>query len=264
MKQFILKNKKAIAGMAACLLIGGVTMSFEDTPYVSQIMDARIGKDTVPDKFSGSAMKMTDFDKLTGSLDNSVICIDAMKDMDMNRQIEMTLEQVNIDAIMKELAASLSKIDIAGLVADVKFSLDDMEWKNKNGEIKEAIEAAKQELENSRAEFSNIDKAGIKKELQEARTELEEARQELNEINVQKIRQEAKVNIDEARLELQQTKALFRELDKDGLVNSKEGFTIEYKDSDLYINDIKQSQQVTGKYRKYINKNHFKIKIEKE
>ncbi len=33
MKQFILKNKKAIAGISAALVIGVITMSFQDTPF---------------------------------------------------------------------------------------------------------------------------------------------------------------------------------------------------------------------------------------
>jgi len=57
---------------------------------------------------------------------------------------------------------------------------------------------------------------------------------------------------------------MFNEMEKDGLINSKEGFTIEYKNKDLYIDGKKQSEKTTGKYRKYFKQDHFKIRIDKE
>ncbi len=57
---------------------------------------------------------------------------------------------------------------------------------------------------------------------------------------------------------------MFNEMEKDGLINSKEGFTIEYKNKDLYIDGKKQSEKTTDKYRKYFKQDHFKIRIDKE
>jgi hypothetical protein len=48
------------------------------------------------------------------------------------------------------------------------------------------------------------------------------------------------------------------------LISSKEGFTIEYKNKELYIDGKKQSVKTTDKYQKYFKKEHFKITIEKE
>lgn len=267
MKKFILRNKNAIAGMAACLLIGGVMMSFQDTPYVNQIMDTRIGADTVPDKFSNSTMKMKDFDNLIENLDKDMIRVGDMKDIDMEmirQQVEMSLKEVDMDKIMKDVEQSLSKIDLTKLMDEIKISLQDIDRKEHEGELKKAIEEGHKELEKAKMEIKNIDREKIRKELQEAKVEIEKARKELKEINMEKIMQEAKAGIDEARVELQQTKAMFTEMEKDGLVNSKQGFSIEFKNKDLYINYVKQPQQVTDKYRKYIKEDHFKIKIEKE
>ena len=52
MKQFILKNKKALTGIAAMLLIGSVTMSFQDSPLnpVKSYQLYPSGLDTVPEK----------------------------------------------------------------------------------------------------------------------------------------------------------------------------------------------------------------------
>ena len=57
---------------------------------------------------------------------------------------------------------------------------------------------------------------------------------------------------------------MFTEMEQDGLINSKQGFNIEYKNKNLYINGAKQSEQVTSKYRKYFKDEHFEITIDKE
>ena len=70
--------------------------------------------------------------------------------------------------------------------------------------------------------------------------------------------------IDKAKEELRLTKEMFTEMEKDGLIDPKQGFTIEYKNKDLYIDGKKQSAKTTDKYRKYFKKDHFKMTIEKE
>ena len=57
---------------------------------------------------------------------------------------------------------------------------------------------------------------------------------------------------------------MFNEMEADGLINTRDGFTIEYKDKDLFINGNKQPEKVTDKYRKYFKGDHFKITIDKE
>ena len=56
---------------------------------------------------------------------------------------------------------------------------------------------------------------------------------------------------------------MFNEMERDGLISTKEGFSIEYKDRSLYINGNKQTEQVTDKYRKYIKREHFRIDIDR-
>ena len=47
----------------------------------------------------------------------------------------------------------------------------------------------------------------------------------------------------------------------DGLIDKKKGYTIEWKNGDLYINDKVQPKSVSDKYRKYED---FKGKIKME
>jgi len=275
MKQFILKNKKAVGTTLALLLVGGITMSFQDSPFsynkfaVQENSDFRkCCFDTVPDKDFNGSIKMKDFDKLQGELDRSLLQLnEELKKMDfskMQKEIESSLKSVDMEKIMRDVERSLKNIDLDKTLASVNASLQDLNLDLKSEEIEKAMNEAKKEIEKAKTEISNIDKEAIKKELEQAKKEVEKSKAEIDKIDMDKIMSEAKEDINKAKEELKLTKELITELEKDGLVNSKEGFTLEYKNKDLYIDGKKQSAEVTDKYRKYFKKDDFKIKIGKE
>ncbi|CAN5858250.1 hypothetical protein BH11BAC4_BH11BAC4_24080 [soil metagenome] len=43
---------------------------------------------------------------------------------------------------------------------------------------------------------------------------------------------------------------MFTVMEQDGLINLKKGFMLEYNGIERYINGSKQTEEVTGKYRK--------------
>ena len=270
MKQFIVKNRKALTGLVAVLLIGGITMSFQDSPFLSQKFPVQDNlNDTLPEKKSECSMTMKDFNKLVNEFDKTVLeqVNEALKKIDLSniqQTIENSLKQVDIEKIMKDVELSIKSIDIDKIANDVSSSLKDINLDKTNGEIKEAIEEAKKGIENAREEIKDINMDEIKKEMENAKLEIERSKLTLKEIDVPKIMKEVKSGIDEAKKELKQTKAMFDEMEKDGLISAKDGFTIEYKEKDLYINGTKQSEKVTDRYRKYFKEDHFKIKIDKE
>jgi len=104
----------------------------------------------------------------------------------------------------------------------------------------------------------------ISKELEQAKIEIEKSKSEIKNIDMDKVMKEARDGIAEAKEELKQTKAMFNEMEKDGLISQKDGFSIEFKDKDLYINGKKQPENVADKYRKYTKDKNFKITIDKE
>jgi paraquat-inducible protein B len=250
MKQFILKHKKAITGAIAVLLIGGITMSFQDSPFSytkftvqeDSGMPPKYPLDTVPEKEYSGSMKMKDFDNLQKVLDKSLLEATAeIKKIDfakIQKEIESSLKSVDMEKIMEEVNRSLKAVDMDKLLADVTSSLNDINWGDKDEEIEKALKEAKKEIEKSSAEIDKLD--------------------------MDKIMNEAREGIDKAKEELKLTKEMFNEMEKDGLINPKEGFTVEYKNKDLYIDGKKQSDKTTDKYRKYFKKDHFKIKIDKE
>lgn len=276
MKQFILKNKKAITGAIAILLIGGITMSFQDSPFSYTKFSVqedlaptpKCNLDTVPEKEYSGSMKMKDFDNLQNVLDKSILdAVAEIKKIDfakIQKDIESSLKAVDMEKIMADVSRSLKAVDMDKLLAEVKSSLNDIDLEGKNEEIEKALREAKKEIEKAKMEIKDIDGDKIQKELEKARLEMEKSKVELNKLDLNKIMSEAREGIDKAKEELKLTKEMFNEMEKDGLINSKEGFTIEYKNKDLYIDGKKQSEKTTDKYRKYFKQDHFKMRIDKE
>jgi translation initiation factor 2 beta subunit (eIF-2beta)/eIF-5 len=71
------------------------------------------------------------------------------------------------------------------------------------------------------------------------------------------------MEIQKAKKEMQDFKAFEEGLEKDGLINKKEGYTIEHKDGQLIINGKIQSQEIYDKYRSFLD-NHKKFKLEND
>jgi len=269
MKQFILKNKTALKGLAAALVIGAVTMSFQDSFLMNQKFDLSQNlKDTVPEKNFEGNFKMKDFDNLNETIEKSMEAAQsALKNIDLTslqKNIDASLKNINMDEIMKNVQTSLKNIDLDKMMAEVKNSLKDINWKETEGTINSAMKEAQAEIEKAQVEIKNINTEEIKKEIENAKLEVEKSKDAFKHIDMDKLMKEAKEGADKAKQSLSRTKAMFTEMENDGLINTKDGFTIEYKDKDLYINNKKQSEQVTDKYRKYFTEGHFKITIDKD
>jgi hypothetical protein len=282
MKQFLLKHKKTVIGTAAVLLIGGITMSFQDSPFsynrftvqdtqLQQDPPKKYCNDTVPEKNYHGSMTMKEFDNLQNVLDKTLVDVmDQVKKIDLSKiqkDVEAALKSVDMEKIMRDVNLSLKNVDLDKIMADVNLSLKNIDWKDKDGEIEKAMKEVQKELEKVKLELKDIDKEAIQKEMEKAKLEIEKSKTELGKlekIDMDKIMKEAKEGIEEGKTELRLIKEMFNEMEKDGLIDPKKGFTIEYKDKDLYIDGKKQSEKTTDKYRKYIKDDHFKITIEKE
>lgn len=272
MKQFILNHKKAIAGTVAMLLIGFSTMSFPDSPlgYSKFTGEDELVNggctDTLPGK---EGIKMKDFDKLQTELDKVLGQVGAeLKGIDFEKlqkdAAEIALKELDVEKIMKSVEQSLKSIDLDKTLADVTSSLKDLKIDYQKEEVEKALAEATKEIEKAKREIKEINKESIKKELEEAKKEIEKSKVEIEKIDMDKIMNEARAGVDKAKEELKLTKEMFTEMEKDGLVNSKAGFTVEYKNKELFIDGKKQDERTTNKYRKYFKEDHFKIKIEKE
>ena len=272
MKQFILTNKKALAGVAGALLIGGITMSFQDSPFTYSKFavdeDPRIFQvcsDTLPDK---EGIKMKDLGKLQSELDRSMLQVNGeLKKLDLSKvqlDVEAALKKIDMNKISKDVELALKQVDISKIMADVSASLKDINAGMHKAEVETALAEAAKEIDQAKLELKEVDQEMISKELSNAKKEIDKARLTIDKIDMDKLMAEARAGIETAKAELKLTKEMLTEMEKDGLVNAKQGFTVEYKNKDLYIDGVKQAEKTTDKYRRYFKGEDFKIKIDKE
>jgi copper chaperone CopZ len=269
MKQFIAKNKRAITGIAACILIGGTTLAFQDSPVIhlqypyNEQSQTTCSTDTTPDK----KMTMKQLDELTDNLDVEL------------KNVAEELKKINMEDIIKQVEASLKEVNLEKINADVQKSLASVNFQNIEKEIKDALKEVKcdkinadvkQALQEAKTEMNKVNTAEIKKAMEEAGKALDKAKLELKQIDFGKIMDNAKEGIDKAKAKLRSMKTMFTEMEKDGLIDTKAGFTVNFKDGDLFINGKKQPKAVTDKYSKYISDvkdfddKDFSITIDKE
>ena len=79
---------------------------------------------------------------------------------------------------------------------------------------------------------------------------------------IEKEMENAKASIEKAKVEMKEYKGFVDGLEKDGLINKKEGYTIQHKNDELIINGKKQPADVYNKYRTFLKK-HEKFTIKK-
>jgi hypothetical protein len=268
MKQFIAKYKKSVLGIAACLLIGLVALSFQDSPLVhakTQVSGEEplpgepfVCKDTTPPSKKLSAKEM---EKLNVELEQALKTVAAkLKEVDwskVNLQVSEALKEIDFEKIKASIDQSLKSVDFAAIEKEVETALKEVDMGKVNAEIKQSLQEAKREME-------KVNWEEIKKELAEARAEIEKARMELKGIDMDKIMDEAKEGIEKAKAELKQLKTLLTELEKDGLIDRKKNVKLEYKDGSLYIDGKQQSKEVSDKYCQYVKDGKLDITINKE
>ncbi|MEO8403658.1 MAG: hypothetical protein ABI480_03660 [Chitinophagaceae bacterium] len=231
-------------------------------------------------KSVNEAMKSIDMQKIQAEVKN------AMKDIDMDKireQINTAMKEVDVEKIQREVKESLSNInwdDLKKEMAEAK----DMDLSKTNIDMKkiqETIDNAMKSVdmqkiqEQINASMSNIDWDKIKKDVDEAKNiDLSKMEIDLKKMNLEmeklgpKIEEEmkkAKVQIEKAKVDLKDYKELVDGLDKDGLLNKKEPYTLVHKDGQLLINGKQVSAQTYDKYRSVLKKHEtFTIKKDKD
>ncbi len=203
MKQFILKNKNLLMGTGAALVIGIVTMSFQDSPFVQQKLGAQeMYMDTTkPKKKVNQAeldramkelqltlqqlteeIKHIDLSHITAEVNN------AMKEIDVQKIVDEALKEVDVKKIMEEVNSSLKEIDGKKIAAEVNEALKEVDI---NKEVQQALKEIDREKINAEIEASmkdlklelkHFDKDQIKKELEKVKKELERTREELKKV----------------------------------------------------------------------------------
>jgi len=209
--------------------------------------------DTVPKNKADK--KVRDLDDVLDELDRADFKVDmgkvneqlkeAMKEIDMAKiqmEVDKALKSVDMEKMKDEIAKATQEIDAAKIQQDIKESLDKIDWKK---------------MEKDLEEVKKIDLSKLNEDMKKLDLQMKELGPK-----IEKEMEKAKVEISKAKEEMKEYKDFVDGLDKDGLINKNQPYSIEHKNGVLTINGKKQPPSVYTKYRSFLQK-HKKFNIKK-
>lgn len=197
------------------------------------------------------SLKEIDFEKLEKQISEATQNI-RLNEQEIKAQVEKAMEQVNAAKIQANVQMALKEADAAKLKADADKAIKDVDFEKMKAEIETSL--AKIDWDKINKDLERVKKTDFSKmeaDLQKMKPEIEKSMKEAHE------------NIERAKQELKTYKTLIDGLDKDGLINKKEDYTIEYKTGVLTINGNMQPAEVVNKYSDLL-KGHKDFTIKKD
>ena len=150
---------------------------------------------------------------------------------------------VDMDMVNEQLKEAMKQIDMAKIKMDVDKAMKEVDMEKVNEQMKEAMK--------------QIDMTKLDADLKKLEIEMKGLGPK-----IEKEMENAKASIEKAKVEMKEYKSFVDGLEKDGLINKKEGYTIQHKNGELIINGKKQPAGVYNKYRSFLKK-HDKFTIKK-
>ena len=199
------------------------------------------------------SLKEIDFAKIEKQINEATQNI-RLNQEEIKAQIEKAMQQVDAAKIQAQLQGALKEADAAQIKADVDKSIKEIDFFKIKTEINASIAKIDwDKLNEDLGKVKNIDMEKVEADLKKIKPEVE------------KSIKKARKNIENAKEELKAYKGLIDGLDKEGLINKKENYTIEYKKGTLTINGKKQPADLVTKYQNFLQgRKDFTITKEKD
>jgi multidrug resistance efflux pump len=262
MKQGILTSKRLwlpVLGIGVIVMLA--SWDYKQTPN-NKYQQEHQPTDTTPKKKKAHDKKVRDLDDVLTELDNTNININADE---IREQITSALKSIDAEKIKLEVEKAMKEVDFANIQKEIQNALKEVDFEKIKKEVQESI--AKIDFDKIKVELDAIKKIDMEKmkiDMEKMKLELENIKPELEKemANVKVEIEKAKVEIEKAKAEVKEYKEFVDGLDKDGLINKKDSYSIKHKDGELTINGKKASAQVYTKYQSFLEK-HKKFNIEK-
>lgn len=253
----VLKYPKSL--LLACLFVVAITAVAWQADNKGKKNDSA-GKQsardtTAPGQHDIDEFKLKGLDEAMRNLDSQMknINIDLKGlNIEISKQVNEALASVDFEQIGKDVQNELKNIDIETINKEVQNELKKIDLNKINEEVN-------QSLKNAQEEIKKID-------IEKLQTEMKQMQLKLNNTDLKKeindAMQNAQKEIQKAQQELKDLKDFTDELQKDGLIDKKKGYTIEWKkDGDLIINGKIQPKEISDKYSRFYKKDGYKIKM---
>jgi len=213
--------------------------------------------DDVIDELNAVDMKnfQIDMEKMQRELKESMKKFDAQK---IQLDIEKAMREVDFEKIQKEIQQSMAKIDFSNMQKELENAMKQFDGAKLQKELQESME--KINWEKMKIEFDKVKDIDMKN----LQLDMEKMQAELSKIGpeVEKSLEKAKEGIEKAKVEMKEYKEFVDGLEKDGLINKKEEYTIKHDNGELFINGKKASDATYNKYKSFLEKRK-KFTIEK-
>jgi hypothetical protein len=226
-----------------------------DTVPKKEVREKKIRDlDDVLDELNAVDFKM-DMEKMQKEFAESMKKFDAQK---IQLDIQKAMKEVDFEKIQKEFEQSMAKIDFSNMEKEMAKAMKEVDMVKIQKEMQESME--KVDWNKMKTEFDKVKEIDMKK----IQLDMEKMQAELSKIGpeIEKSLEKAKVEIEKAKVEMKEYNEFVDGLEKDGLLNRKEGYTIKHNDGELFINGKKASDATYKKYKPFLEKRK-KFTIEK-
>jgi hypothetical protein len=160
------------------------------------------------------------------------------------------MKEVDFSKIKIDLDKAMKDVDMSKVKLDMEKAMKDIDWNKIKIDIDQSmakVDWEKIKLDIDKVKEINFDK--LKIEMDDLKIDLEKMGPE-----IRKSMDAAKVEIEKAKVELKEYKTLVDDLDKQGLINKKDGYKIEHKDGKLLINGKDAPANVYEKHKAFLKK----------
>lgn len=228
-----------IIAVVAVATLGLVSWKHQESPEKKQT--PQVINDTVPQKKAKEKDKrVRDLDEALMELDN----IDLKEHLDnAMKEVAEAMKQIDVAQLKMEMDKAMREVDVEKIRKELEESMSKIEW-----------DKLKVELE----KVKSIDMVEVQKEMERVKEEMKKIQPQL-----EKELAKAKIEVEKAKAEVKEYKSFVDGLEKDGLLNKKENYTIQHKDGKLIVNGKEVSPQVYQKYRAFLQK-HPTLVIKKD
>lgn len=195
-------------------------------------------KDTTSPKILEKGMKDIDaaIDELNKGIGTLNEEIDKTDWSHVQTELNESIKKLDADKIKKEVDKALKDIDVDKLKASVNQAVASIDWEKIKANI---------------AEVKDIQIPKLEAQLNEVKPQIE------------KSMREARKGIEKAKAEMKAYKGFIEDLDKDGLIDKNNNYTIEIKKDRFLINGKTQPDTVYNKYRHFLE-SHKNVTIKKD
>ncbi len=213
------------------------------------------------------AKHQVNMEKLQKELKESLANINTEKMQAELKASLRELEKVDANKIQAEIRESLKeveKIDMSKIQAEIKESMKQLEkvdMTKMRMEIEKAMEEVKTKL-NQEDIRKQIETSLKEVDMEKIRREMEEVKEEMakHKMDFKVDMEKAREGIQKAKEELNGYQQMVDEMENEGLLQSGKDYTIEYKEGQLFLNGVKQSDGTTSKYKKYFKSDKITIR----